>query len=30
MIERNAAAAGFLWELDYLEWRHSNETDSHE
>ncbi|BBL32306.1 ATP-binding protein [Pantoea ananatis] len=29
-IERNAAAAGFLWELDYLEWRHSNETDSQE
>ncbi|MDI6539257.1 ATP-binding protein, partial [Pantoea ananatis] len=29
-IERNAAAAGFIWELDYLEWRHSNETDIQE
>jgi len=29
-IERNAAAAGFYWELDYLEWRHSNETDIQE
>ncbi|MHA7594352.1 ATP-binding protein [Pantoea sp. XAF26B01_ASV70] len=28
MIERNAAAAGFLWEPDYLEWRQSNETGS--
>jgi len=28
MIERKAAAAGFFRELDYLEWRHSNETDS--
>ncbi|WP_354691978.1 hypothetical protein [Phytobacter sp. RSE-02] len=26
MIERNAAAAGFLWEMDYLEWREKNDA----
>lgn len=25
-IERNAAAAGFIREMDYLEWRHNNDT----
>ncbi|USL59040.1 ATP-binding protein [Pantoea ananatis] len=28
MIERNAAAAGFFSEMDYLKWRHSNENES--
>ncbi|UDJ82114.1 ATP-binding protein [Kosakonia oryzae] len=26
MVERNTAAAGFMWEMDYLHWRKENEA----